>query len=103
MRVPFPIAILFALAGVLSLIAMVVQTIKAEAQPAVEPRREFAAVVADSELSSSERLRLVVIRHPLGKHFDMRCLLYTARESGGAVAQLVCPNATQEQLEDVSR
>ena len=57
-------------------------------------------VAADTELSDSERLRIVVVPHPLGKAFDARCLLYTGRDS---TAQLVCPNATQEQLSEVGK
>ena len=66
---------------------------QAAAKPVEPPRAPYVAT--DTALSDSERLRIVVVPHPLGKAFDARCLLYTGREGA---AQLVCPNATQEQL-----
>lgn len=59
------------------------------------PRAPYVAT--DTALSDSERLRVVVVPHPLGKAFDVRCVLY----DGPRGAQLVCPNATQEQLAEV--
>lgn len=56
-------------------------------------------VASDAALSDHERLRVVVVPHPLGRIFDVRCILFTA--GGGNAAQLVCPNVTQEQLAGV--
>jgi len=63
---------------------------------AVEPPRE-PYVATNTKLSEQERLRVVVVPHPLGKAFDVRCLIY----NGNGTAQMVCPNVTQEQLADV--
>lgn len=59
------------------------------------PRDPYVA--SDTQLSADERLRMIVVPHPLGKAFDMRCVLYTSP----AGAQMVCPNARQEQLYDI--
>lgn len=58
--------------------------------------RELAYVAGEVKLSEDESLRLVIVPHPLGKAFDVRCLIYRDRTHG---AQFVCPNASQEQLE----
>jgi hypothetical protein len=59
------------------------------------PRPPYVAT--DTKLSDRESLRVVVVPHPLGKAFDVRCLIY----NGSGTAQMVCPNVTQEQLADV--
>jgi hypothetical protein len=59
------------------------------------PRPPYVAT--EAALSESERLRVVVVPHPLGKAFELRCLIY----NGAGTAQMVCPNVTQEQLADV--
>lgn len=75
-------------------------SIKPPPQPPVQQSipRELAHVAQEARLSEAETLRLVIVPHPLGKWFDMRCLLYVNKEFG--TSQLVCPNATQEQFED---
>lgn len=63
---------------------------------APEPPRE-PYIATNTKLGEQERLRVVVVPHPLGKAFDVRCLIY----NGNGTAQMVCPNVTQEQLADV--
>lgn len=62
-----------------------------------ERPREFAYVVGEKALSPDESLRLVIVPHPIGKHFDMRCLLCVNKAFGST--QMVCPDGKQEQLE----
>ena len=61
-----------------------------------QPLRE-PYIATNTKLGEQERLRVVVVPHPLGKAFDVRCLIY----NGNGTAQMVCPNVTQEQLTDV--
>ena len=62
--------------------------------------KTWAYVAREKALSPSEDLRLVVVPSELGRHFDVRCLIYRNRESGATV--FTCPDARQDQLDETS-
>jgi hypothetical protein len=62
--------------------------------------KAWAYVAREKALSPSEDLRLVVVPSELGRHFDVRCLIYRNRETGATA--FTCPDARQDQLDEAS-
>lgn len=62
--------------------------------------KTWAYVAREKALSPSEDLRMVVVPSELGRHFDVRCLIYRNRETGATA--FTCPDARQDQLDETS-
>jgi hypothetical protein len=58
-------------------------------------------VATSKEISDHETMRVVIVPHPLGPHFDTACVVYTNRDF--KTSSMQCPDADKQSLLDTAQ